>query len=88
LIPFTVSLEDERQIDAYRRLFRVLSQLNEDEIRTVTVLAERLYRGQQQYGKIDLATDPRDFRKERAEEIEDLLIYTAFQALRREGGTG
>lgn len=59
------------------------AELGDDEIRTLAYLANRLLEGQRAYGRIDLETDPRDFVKERGEEIADLLVYTAFDALKR-----
>ncbi len=61
-----------------------LAALGDDERRTLAYLAGRLLLGQRTYGAIDLATDPRDFTRERGEEISDLLVYTAFAALRAE----
>jgi len=60
----------------------VCNQLGDDEIRALLFLARRLHAGQQLYGRIDLATDARDWRKERSEELADAAIYTAFDALR------
>lgn len=63
-------------------LIALFDRLGPDEIRTIKVLAERLLEGQRRYGQIDIASEPRDFVKERSEEIQDLLIYTAFQTVR------
>lgn len=60
------------------------AELGDDEIRTVAYLARRLLEGQRVYGKINLANDPRDWKRERAEEVADLLVYTAFEALKKE----
>jgi hypothetical protein len=43
----------------------------------LVVLARRLLTGQERYGHLDLRHDPRDWRRERSEEIEDALLYTA-----------
>ena len=57
--------------------------LGPEEKLVIQYLASRLLTGQRQYGSIRLAVDPRDFRKERSEEIADLLVYTAFMELKR-----
>jgi hypothetical protein len=67
----------EQMIDA------TCAELGTDEIRTLAYLARRLLQGQRAYGKLDLATDPRDWKRERADELADLLVYTAFEALKR-----
>jgi hypothetical protein len=61
-----------------------LAELEPDAIRALTFLAQRLLAGQKAYGRLDLAKDPRDWRKERAEELGDLLVYTAFLQLKRD----
>jgi hypothetical protein len=65
-------------------LSKLLSQMGPDETRVMVRLARRLLEGQRAYGKLDLARDPRNFVRERGEEVEDLLIYSAFQSLQRE----
>lgn len=64
-------------------LDKVLDQLEPDALRAIAYLADRLLMGQRYYGKIDLATDPRDWEKERRDEIGDLLVYSAFGELKR-----
>jgi hypothetical protein len=67
----------ERQLDA------VVRELGDDELRTLVHLARRLLEGQRCYGRLDLVHDARDFRKERSEEIADLLVYSAFIELQK-----
>ncbi len=62
-------------------LLDVVAELGPDERRVLVVLARRLLEGQQVYGRLDLAQDRRDFRHERALEVQDLLIYSAFAEL-------
>ena len=69
---------------ALGNLQAVLAELGPDEVRVIEYLARRLLEGQREYGRIDLVADPRDFARERCAEIGDLLVYSAFQALRRE----
>jgi len=40
-------------------------------------LARRLLAGQRHYGRLDVASDRRDWRRERAEELADALVYGA-----------
>jgi hypothetical protein len=58
-------------------LLDVVSELGPDERRVLLVLARRLLAGQQAYGRLDVASDRRDWRKERAEELADALVYGA-----------
>jgi len=69
--------------DARKALDATLDQLEPDAVATIAYLADRLLMGQRYYGKIDLATDPRDWVKERREELGDLLVYTAFGELKK-----
>jgi hypothetical protein len=55
----------------------VVDQLGADERCVLLVLARRLLSGQEAYGRLDLASDPRDWRRERAEELADALVYGA-----------
>jgi hypothetical protein len=40
--------------------------------------------GQRTYGRLAIANDTRDFVVERSLEIQDLLLYSAFEALKSE----
>lgn len=77
--------DDIRREGLECELDEACAELGDDEIRTLVCLARRLREGQRCYGKLDLAHDRRDFRKERSEEIQDLLVYSAFVELQREG---
>ncbi len=57
-------------------------ELGADERRVLAYLRDRLLEGQRRYGALDLARDPRDWKRERAEECADLLIYGAFAAVK------
>jgi hypothetical protein len=72
-----------------RDLFVACAELGDDELRVLAYLAARLLAGQRTYGRLDLASDRRDWREERGEEIADLLVYSAFAELTtvRRGGT-
>ncbi len=67
-----------------RAFFEVWAALGAEEKRVMLVLAQRLLAGQQEYGKLAIASDPRDFKREGAEEIQDLLIYSAFETLKQQ----
>ena len=57
--------------------------LGAGELASLAYLGRRLLAGQRQYGRVDLAHDRRDFELERAAELGDALVYTAFAELRR-----
>jgi hypothetical protein len=40
--------------------------------------------GQRQYGRLNLANDPRNWRKERADELADALVYGAIMEVAAE----
>jgi hypothetical protein len=65
----------------------IVEDLGDEEGGVILVLAHRILAGQRAYGKLDLANDPRDWRKERAEELADAFIYDGFlmlaEAIRR-----
>jgi hypothetical protein len=58
-------------------LIETIAELGDEEAAVLLVLAKRLLAGQRQYGRLDLRNDARDFRRERAEEFADALIYGA-----------
>lgn len=64
-------------LDPGAELLDVTSQLGAEERRVLLALARRLLAGQRAYGRLDLAHDRRDWRRERAEELADSLIYGA-----------
>ncbi len=53
----------------------VVRELGPDERRVLLVLARRLLAGQCAYGRLDVARDGRDWRRERADELADALVY-------------
>jgi hypothetical protein len=59
------------------QVVHVLAELGDEERAVLLVLARRLLAGQRAYGRLKLARDPRDFRRERAEELADAMVYTA-----------
>lgn len=61
----------------------VMRQLGEEEQAVILMLAKRLLLGQEQYGKLHLETDRRDWRRERAAETQDWLIYLMFEDFKK-----
>jgi len=62
----------------------LVRRLGPDERRLLCRIAERLRADRSVYGKLDLATDRRDFRAEAAEELLDATIYLTAELERRE----
>ena len=63
----------------------VFDEAGFDERRVMLFVARRLVAiGQRSYGLLDIATDPRNFPRERNEEIGDLLVYAGLEAIKRE----
>ena len=58
-------------------LAAIVEELGSDERRVLLALGRRLLDGQRQYGRLDVAKDPRHWRAERGEELCDVLIYSA-----------
>ena len=77
-------VSDSDRTHAAEQLGRTLPMLGNDEVVVLAALAKRILVGQQQYGKLDLANDRRDWRKEKAEEEQDWLFYAVFEDLKRE----
>lgn len=72
---------------AWSELARLTAHLNDDEVRVLVRIAERLRGGARVYGPLRLARDERMFRtKEAREEIEDALVYLACAWLKEQGG--
>jgi hypothetical protein len=65
--------------DARAGLRAIILTLGFEEVLVLGRLAERLQKGQQQYGRLHLASDRRSFRAEALEEVEDALLYLAFE---------
>lgn len=65
------------------RVTALLSELGAEEREVLAMLAARLLEGQRRYGRLDVASDARDFERERGEELADALVYGAIHELRR-----
>jgi len=64
-------------------LLILAAQLGEQERAVLLALGRRLLAGQRAYGQLDLANDRRNWRRERAEELADALIYGAIAEVAR-----
>jgi hypothetical protein len=69
-------------------LLEALAELGPDERMVLLALARRLLAGQAAYGRLDVARDARDWRKERAEELADALVYGAIAEVAATLGAG
>lgn len=59
-----------------------VSGLGVDEVRVIERIVQRVRMGQRQYGPFKLATNPKDWKAEAAEELLDATVYLAAQSLR------
>jgi len=64
------------------QLRETAADLGTDELRVLVLVAERLAKGRQRYGALDIAGDRRDFRVETLEEVADGLVYAACALMR------
>jgi hypothetical protein len=76
------------ELTEFEPMSDVWRELGPDERRALVALARRLLLGQRSYGRFDLAHDARDWRKERAEELSDALIYGAIAEVARSLSVG
>jgi hypothetical protein len=74
---------DDAREATERALDATCADLGDQELQVLVVLARRLLQGQEAYGRLDLARDARDFQRERAEELQDTLVYTAIAEVAR-----
>lgn len=65
------------------RLIEIAEVLNDDEREVWGEIGERICRGREPYGELDLDNDPRDFGHEAAEEAMDALVYLAADKVRK-----
>lgn len=59
-----------------------VTDLGPDEVRVLRRIAERLRLGRRLYGRLDIAKDGRDWRKEASEEALDQSVYLAIDLLK------
>ncbi len=67
------------------RIVDLCKELGDLEMDVALTFLERLYAGQNAYGRFK-ATDPRDFRKEAEDEALDMAVYCARELRRKRGG--
>lgn len=70
--------------EAILDLQSVCQSLGGAELGVLRLLARRLLHGQVKYGQLEHVLDKKDWRLERSEELEDLLVYTAIYELAEE----
>jgi hypothetical protein len=67
------------------RIVELAKELGDIELDVAVTMLERLYAGQNAYGRFK-ANDPRDFRKEAEDEALDMAVYCARELRRKRGG--
>ena len=72
--------DDIRRRGLVADLGRRLAMRNLDELRVIDALLVRLEKGAAHYGPLDLSR-PRDWQRERSEELLDALVYDAIGQL-------
>jgi len=65
------------------RLHDLIEMLEPDAREALQTIAERMVAGRRQYGRLEIATDDRDFRQEFAEEMLDGAVYAAIETIRQ-----
>ena len=58
--------------------------LNQDEMELVLRFMRRIHKGREDYGELDISSDRRDWRKERREELLDLVAYDLIDEIAEE----
>lgn len=81
--PCVVAPENTDLDETRRLLAHLIDSLEPDAREALLCIAVRLKKGQDYYGNIDLSKDTRNFDKEREEELQDALVYSAFASIRR-----
>jgi hypothetical protein len=59
------------------KLQKLFERFSRDELDVLGFVAERLDHGREQYGPLEVSTDPREWARELAEEKGDELVYGA-----------
>ncbi len=70
--------------DLEAQLAKTVAELGDDETRVLLLIGRRLAMGQQIYGRLDVANDSRDWRRELGEEAADALVYAALASIAKE----
>lgn len=75
-------IESLTLVEITDELAELIADAGPDERRVALFILRRLVGlGQGTYGRVELATDRRDFREERAQEMADLLVYDAMHVI-------
>jgi hypothetical protein len=75
-------MSDIRRRGLVADIGRRLALRNLDELRVIDALLVRIEKGAEYYGPLDLA-QPRDWRRERSEELLDAMVYDVMDHLAR-----
>lgn len=67
---------------AWERVHKACSALEPDALEALAIIAERLVRGRELHGSLDITRDGRSWWKELGEEAADGAVYAAFELLR------
>ncbi len=59
------------------------SELSDDEQEILSEFMRRIEMGSEQYGPLDIDSDPRDFNEEEAQEQYDRVFYRLAEVIRR-----
>jgi len=76
------ALDLKRFGEAWERVFAACSKLEPDALEALAIIAERLVRGRELHGSLDVEHDGRSWWKELGEEAADGAVYAAFELLR------
>lgn len=68
--------------EAEQAIADLVAHGSDDEVRVLGVIAHRLGEGHAAYGPLRVRRDPRDFRREAADEALDGMAYLAMALLR------
>lgn len=69
--------------DTDAEISALLSRCSPDERRVVRTILRRIDRARPTYGPLDIATDRRDWARERRQEMADWLVYDALDDIAR-----
>lgn len=71
---------------ALAALLAAVERLGHDELVVLAEIADRLRLGADQYGKLNIGADGRDWDAEASDELRDFLVYRAIDRLRKARG--
>lgn len=73
----------ELTTDQYiRRMAELAIDASPDHLRVLVAIAERMARGNRDYGPLDIATNPRNWDTEMREELLDCIVYATIAEMK------